>query len=260
MNRKLLLIGIVIILVTVAAFGVRQATTFHLTGTNPKNGSQPNQYTAVSFMFNRPISTSAQTANQINLTPTVSGKTSVAGKAIIFIPDSSYQVGTEYSATLTGVTSTHGDRLGSIRINFQPKYVPYAQLPDDVKKRLIEQTDIGDTKPKPYSAEVIAIAGSTELLNHGLSSQQLTNLKLAYFQYFQSIQQEIRGMKLSNINKVPHDRYSASTTDTINFTTTLDSKATYSTKLEYFNLTGIRLYLYDTKSGSLIYDSKTLNN
>lgn len=239
---------------------IKQAFTFHLVKTEPINGSKPNQYTAIVFAFNQKIQPSGGSLNQISIAPNVAGRTTVGAKSVMFVPDSAYSVGINYVAVLSSVMNTKGKSLNNLRLSFTPQHIDYSNLPKDVQQRLVNQTDTNDSKKTPYSASVIAIQGSNELLDRGLSSQQLTNLQRAFFNFFQSKHIEIRGLVLSNIVKTPHDPNSASMIDSVSFSATLDNKTVYSARLDYSNLTTIRLQLFDLKASSLVYDSGDVNN
>lgn len=256
-NRKAPIILGLVIVIFLVVFLYYSSQTFHLIKTEPRNGSQPNQYTSVVFEFNQSIQ-SGSGLNQITITPEISGKTSVTAKSVVFIPNGSYIVGTRYTVVLSGAMSIKGKLLKNLKIEFTPQFVDYSKLPKDIQQRLISQTDIND-KLAPYSAAVIAIQGSSALINHGVTSQQLNNLKLAFFNFFQSKHLEVRGLVLSNVVKSPHDPNSATTVDTISFIVTLDNKTIYNGRIDYSNLSTIRLYLYDNNNGALVYDSGNIN-
>ena len=149
-------IAFIIILIAIAIW---QSLTFHLVKIEPGNGSQPNQYTAVSFMFNKPIKSQGDGVNQITITPSVEGKITVSDKAVTFVPTSSFQTNTAYSAVLSKVMSKGGKTLSNMTVSFTPQYVDYADLPKDVQQRLVAQTDTNDSQKPTYSAGDIAIDG-----------------------------------------------------------------------------------------------------
>jgi hypothetical protein len=260
MNKKNLLILVVAAVVVFFGFAIWQSITFRLVDSIPGNNSHPNQYTLVAFKFNKSLSSSDASANQISIVPDVPGRSSIDGKEVIFIPVSSYQTRVEYTATLSNILGANGEKLADITIKFTPQYVTYSDLPNDVKARLVNQTDVNDTKPVPYSAASIAISGSDDFLNHGVSTEQLDGLKSAFYKFFKSKGIEIRGVNLSDLTKTPHDRYSSSTVDTITFTVALDNGTKYKGKIEYSNITTVRLLLYASESGAQVYDSGNIGN
>lgn len=258
-DRKplLLIAGIGVLFLILIAIVITQAVQFHLVSTNPKTNSQPNQYTAISFKFNKPLDTGSQ-HNLIAISPSAAGKVEVSGNTVTFTPESTYQANTTYQVTLSNVLSAKGEKAANVTLSFTPVYVPYNQLPKDIQQRLVTQTDINDNKPKPYTPDAIAIAGSSELINDGLSSEQLIALKQAFFQYFQANKQEVRGMSVTNITKTLHD-HAAGDYSSLNFDVTLDNKTAYKAKVVMINLTAIQLTLFDN-SGAKLFDSGTIDS
>lgn len=252
-NKRIYMAGVVFIVI-VFAFLAWQSLSFHLVSTDPSNGSQPNQYASVSFTFNKPIKSSGDGLNSVSIQPFIAGKTTVSQKAVTFIPFASYQPGTQYTATLSAVISKGGKKLSNFKTTFTPQYVSYSNLPTDVRRRLISQTDTNDSQNQLYLASVIAIKGTDALLIHGFSTQQLSNLQTAFFRYFESKKEQVRGMVLSNIVKEPYNPDSSSEISVINFVATFDNKQSVSAKVSYSGLSSIRLYLHNS-GGDLIYDS-----
>ncbi|MBX4197468.1 Ig-like domain-containing protein [Candidatus Saccharibacteria bacterium] len=243
----------------VLVFVLKQALTFHLVSTLPHDGSKPNQYTQVSFAFNRNLAPQKEgVVNQLTIQPAIAGRTTVSGKQVKFIPISAYRTGISYTATLSGIVNSKGEKLKDITISFRPRYIAYKDLPDDVKNRLVGQTDVNDSLTAPYSAAIIAIAGSGKLLGYGMTSEELSNLQVAFYKYFVSTHQEVRAIQLNSITKSPHDPESSSMVDTILFAATWKGSKSYKSKVEYSNLNTTHLYLYDGQT--VIFDSGDISS
>jgi hypothetical protein len=259
MNRKLILIAagaaiLLLIVVVISLGGARPQGAFRLVSTDPKKGSTPHQYTAITFTFSQTLASTSSTANHFSIRPGTPGKTTVSDKSITFTPSQTLDTAAEYTATLEDVTSLDGQTLVNVTINFKPKYTPYNQLPKDVQKRLnVDPVDV----PEAYSSGVIAIAGSSLIAERGVTEIQMGLLKLGFFRYFQASKQEVRALTVSNLTKVPHVK--SSTSDTLNFDVSIKDKLTYKAKLVYSDLTTVRLYLYNPSTNALIYDSQPLN-
>ena len=257
MNRKLLIIGAVISLVMIIVIGLslRHAPSLRLFSTNPTDGGTPHQYTPVTFTFNQPLAATQSGINEITLTPSIAGRTIASDKTVTFTPNAPYSIGVKYKATLKGATNKQGEKLGDITISFTPKYVPYNELPENVQKAL--NADSADVH-LPYSPAAIGIGGTPALTIHGVTDDQILILKTAFYQYFQSVKQETRGLNLTNVTKAPFNKFSTTNVDVFNFNVTIDNKTAFNAKLE-IGLTTDRLYLYYPVSGKLIFDSGTLS-
>ena len=117
-----------------------------------------------------------------------------------------------------------------------------------------EVLDLPQSRPRTKSD--INFSGIDVLLKYGVTTAQLSNLEQAYFQFASSA--HTVAIDTASVGIVPHDRNSASTTNTINFTVSID-KTSYKARFDYSDLTATRLYLYDAKNGSQIYDSNPTN-
>lgn len=208
-------------------------------------------------MFNKAIKSQGDGLNKITITPSISGKTTVSQKSVTFVPNSAFQTGTVYSAVLSGVMSDSGKTLSNIQVSFTPQYVSYADLPKDVQERLVSQTDTNDRQKPPYSAGIIAIGGANELSNHGVTSRQLDDLQIAFYNFFVSKKEQIRGLVLANVVKLPRNPIDSSAADTITFDVKLnnDSSVSYKGKVVYPDFISLRLLLYNPSSGALVYNS-----
>ncbi len=103
--------------------------------------------------------------------------------------------------------------------------------------------------------------GFSKLLDIGVSKYQLEALKYAFEQYGKSSNQSPKEVSLTvdSIHSTLHNPSDPNSKDTVTFDVTLDRKQAYKAKVEYSDITAVRLYLSDPQTGSLIYDSKIVD-
>jgi hypothetical protein len=183
------------------------------------------------------------------------GVTTVTDKVITFTPDTIYAAKTEYKAVLKGITNKEGKKLNDITLSFTPAYIPYAELPENIKKTL--NADSSDVR-KPYAPEVIVIGGLPALTERGFSEGQVTSLRTALYTYFASQKQEVRVVDFTDIDKPPFDPNDPSNLDRFHFNVAIDGKTVYKGTIEY-GLTSMRLYLNNPTSNAVIFDSGTID-
>jgi hypothetical protein len=100
----------------------------------------------------------------------------------------------------------------------------------------------------------IAYVGLDNLLDNGVTSQQVDALKIALDNYASG--KKIQQISIVNVTPVPRDRSSASRVFLIDFVVSADR--TMMARMEFFDLSSIRLYLTNPTSGSQIYDSQVV--
>jgi hypothetical protein len=98
--------------------------------------------------------------------------------------------------------------------------------------------------------------GIEKLLDHGLSFDQLDNLKYAFYRYSLSRPNHIHEVSLD----VDHitTKYNSSDPNAhyfIFFNVRFDRKNTYKAQVEYTGLNDVRLYLIDVRTNKVLYDS-----
>jgi hypothetical protein len=104
------------------------------------------------------------------------------------------------------------------------------------------------------------IRGIDDILYYGISSFQADNLSFALSNYVSTREVPIASLEINNFDPVPHDRFSESTTDIIRFDVIVDGEDSLRGRLEYADLSVIRLYLTDKKTGAQVYDSQVINH
>jgi hypothetical protein len=106
--------------------------------------------------------------------------------------------------------------------------------------------------PRLPSVDNIDFRGMSGLIDSGLTSDQITVLKQAFFTYKNSSRTVI--IDTNSIAPGPRNSNSADPSFTINFRVSIDSK-TYTATIRYADLSNVQLYLYDQATGSIVFDS-----
>lgn len=124
-------------------------------------------------------------------------------------------------------------------------------------------SDPNGKTPENYggNAEGPVYLGFSKLLDVGVSKFQLDAVKYAFEQFGQANNKTIREVSLTvdSLNVTPHDPKNSDSKDTAYFDVTLDRKENYKARVEYFDISAVRLYLTDPKTGKIVYDSKTID-
>lgn len=111
------------------------------------------------------------------------------------------------------------------------------------------------TSTRLPSVNDIYFSGVDRLLDLGVSSDQISNLEMAVFEFNHTVRQ----VNINSISFVPHDRNSDSPMDSMNFVVKLDSKI-YRASFDYSSLDdSIKLVLHDT-SGQQVFDSSAADS
>lgn len=124
------------------------------------------------------------------------------------------------------------------------------------------------TKGNPNPADDPSQSGSgpyylgiNELLNRGLTTDQIYNMENGFSYYFGSaklnpkqVSIAVNTIKLGQLNSGTENQI-----DTIDFDTVFDSTTTVYAQVQYSGLSSTRLLLFNKSSGAQIYDSGTIN-
>jgi hypothetical protein len=122
-------------------------------------------------------------------------------------------------------------------------------------------SDPADKSPEAFGrrGDEPVFLGIGKLLDYGVTSTQLTATKKAFTDYARQGSKitEI-SINVASIDKEKHDKTAARIWDVLNFSGTFDRSRSYKARLEYFDLTTIRLTLYDS-GGKQLFDSGEIN-
>lgn len=159
--RKWIMLAVIIVIIGLGWLVFYQVAVFHLTGTQPSNGSKNfPTYQEVDFHFNQPLSTS-HGDNTVTLGP--AGSTQVSGKEVSFVPSLPLTDGQSYSITLSNITSSNGKHLSPITIKFTAKYVPLSQLPKSIQQRYTDRQDQNYDSQTPLNKLLATLPHPTNL-------------------------------------------------------------------------------------------------
>jgi hypothetical protein len=236
-NPVKLIAGLLAVLVLVLiGYAIYDSMHLRLKSTNPTNQTSVTSFTLVTFNFNKNLDQSA--ADTFSIDPKVDGTVEVKGKQLIFTPKSALNVDAAYTAQLNNPTAGNGKySAGMITLSFTSIFDPSAATPQMLDGR------IGD------DSSALIITGTDALINDGVSSKQIENLRAALKTFKPSV-------KTFDINTASIDLHSASRGNpqsTVNFKITGDG-TTYNAVLDYTDVNAIQLKLSDS-TGKQIFDS-----
>jgi hypothetical protein len=112
--------------------------------------------------------------------------------------------------------------------------------------------------PVTQAPKNLQFEGDDEFLTYGLTTEQLAAFQIAFENYTKSANRQGELAVVTEIKPVPHDRFSSSTVNTINFVITWSNES-LNAKMDYSELVNVRLYLYKQKDSSLIFDSQVVS-
>lgn len=125
----------------------------------------------------------------------------------------------------------------------------YNNLSKDQQQALlaVKQSSLPQTPPTYY--------GTDDLLNIGLSSDQLNSVEYAFGQYFRSAKKTVKRIDISSVQAVSRNPNDPSPLNTVNFNVTFNTNDSYQARVDYSSITTIHLYLYNPTNNALVYDS-----
>lgn len=127
---------------------------------------------------------------------------------------------------------------------------------DPASKETVSNT--ADKTPESYG-EVTSqpvFLGFSKLLDVGVSADQITGAKLAFTNYFNKQNLPVKEISIyvDTIKQTPLERGSEENRS-VTFNAILGRKQKVAAKLEYYDLSNIRLYLANKSGGDIIFDS-----
>lgn len=111
----------------------------------------------------------------------------------------------------------------------------------------------------PNSTQNINYIGFDNLLNHGISSYQIDDLKFAIINYTKSTGKDLANAVVDgqSIATKPRARTSIER-DEVSFNLAINNQAVLKARMQFFDVSGIHLYLSDS-TGKIVYDSQDLD-
>jgi hypothetical protein len=102
--------------------------------------------------------------------------------------------------------------------------------------------------------------GLDKLMDHGLSFDQLNNLKLAFKKFSDSRSERIKELSIDVDSITPHhDPKDPNSPFEVFFNVRVNRSDDYKARVEYFDISDIRLFLMDS-SQKAVYDSQTISS
>lgn len=98
-----------------------------------------------------------------------------------------------------------------------------------------------------------------DFIDLGVTADQVDNLKNALGQYANSVPLTLTSVSVRSLEATIHDRYNPDIQDSISFVVSFNKRTAITAKVDLFEATGIRLYLYDS-DGKQIFDSGLINH
>ncbi len=123
-------------------------------------------------------------------------------------------------------------------------------------------SDPANRAPENYGGTTAqpVFLGITSLLNIGVTNYQLNATKQAFEQFAAALKKPGKefSVTVASITSIPEDKNNPDSRPTASFELTIDRTASYQARLEYFDVTAVRLVVPDS-SGKSVFDSGTVD-
>lgn len=245
---KLATVAIIIFVLAFSVYEIVSSRRFHVVGTNPDISNVATVSPFLKIKFNKPLA-----GKNISVTSSYSiiKSYSVQDKTLVINLSVPMTAGYSYYVKINSISDAKGDKIVNKVFSFVPKTVVAQDLPADQQQALLQAQD-----RRSRTQSNVAFNGLDALTNYGVGSDQVANLEQYLFGF--APKAYTITVDAASIAPVPHNRNSASTSDTINFNIHIDSTP-YQARIDYSNLgSDIRLYLYNPGNGTPAFDSNKL--
>lgn len=121
-------------------------------------------------------------------------------------------------------------------------------------KRTFKITLQPSAAPVVASVDNVNFSGLSALLQNGLTSSQITNLKQLFFNYKKSVKSVV--LDTTSVQMLPHNPNGTDPTFGINFTGTIDGTP-FKATVSYVGLTNVRLIITDPQTGAQLYSGNS---
>lgn len=135
-------------------------------------------------------------------------------------------------------------------------FTAFAGNDENSPLNIYELLDTKQEGNKPALRTQPSFQGLDPMLYYGLTEEQLNNLKAAFQAYADSSNITLTGVSATNVAVVPRNPDVDNPVDVITFEANVNDVKFLKAKIEYSDLTSIRLYLFDKMTGAQIFDSK----
>lgn len=247
---KIFAIAMVALILIILGLSLHRASQFHMVSATPDLDHVAAISPDITFNFDRDLK-----SDPLSLTSTanIAGDVKINGKSLTVAIAQPLTIGTEYSLTFSSISSTDGATLTNQTYTFTAKDIAFQDLSKEQQQTILAQQQ---KKPagKDFSSSYF---GETELLNSGLTQDQVDDIKQGLYNYLTAAKAKAAAITFSKATPAAPHPDDPLGPDVRSFAVSLDDKA-YSAKVSTSDISTARLYLYDA-SGKLLYDSKDLN-
>jgi hypothetical protein len=156
-----------------------------------------------------------------------------------------------YTITIVRVDSTGGQQILNKKLTFKAKDIPVSKLSSEQQKALLNKQD-----HYPYEVQYVTFDGFDQLLDRGVSAEQLQTIKDSIFNYSLQVKQEFWTVKMDqpSVAYRVHNAESADLTDRLSFKVALgDGTFTVNATLDPIDDTAI--VQVSNAGGAVVYDS-----
>jgi hypothetical protein len=236
-----LAIIIILAIVIFAGVNIYRFIHFGVISTDPAANAISSVTPSFAVKFNRSLDKSSL---QLDSSQSLVASYQISGKVLKVVFNTPMNPKGTYFITIKSIADTKGNTIVNKKFIFTPKDVAFQNLPKNQQQQILN-----NQTQKPLATR---ISGADALLTYGLTQAQEAGLRQAIAKFAPNA--NFAAVISASISPEPHNRNSANTSDNIDFQVNIDGK-TYNAKVNYSNLTVIRLFLYDPLSGSQIFDS-----
>jgi len=246
---KPLFIVLPVLVVAFVAYQVVRSQRFHVVSTYPSTSNVATVSPFLKINFNKTLS---RRGLSIASSYSVAKSYKIEGKVLVVTLKSPMTADYSYYIKINNISDIYGHKINNEVFSFVPKFMSSQDLPKDQQQALLQaQAQV------PKSKSNVVFNGTGVLINNGVTATQLDELEQEFFSFDPN--EKVVSVVSNSVVQVPHDRNSASTLDTINFSVQIDSKS-YGARIDYSLLYDtIRLYLYNPQTNALVFDSNTLS-
>lgn len=247
-SRLPVFIAVVVLIISVVGYYIIINLHFRVVSTNPGVNNVATISPFFKINFDRQLSSNGV---DISSNPSIIKSYYVSGKVLTINLISPLDSKKQYVITLKKISDLKNEQIKDRQFTFTPSVIQSQDLPKDQAAALLKQQS-----SRPPSRNDIVFTGTDSLQKYGVSLTQVDDLKQAVFQLKNSASSAVIDTK--SVVPVPHDPNSSSRSDSINFLIKIDNTS-YRAKIDYMDLVTLRLYLYDSQTNSLVYDSKNVS-
>ena len=190
-------IGLVIILIIVAALSVHKNSQFRVVNTSPDINNVGLITPTISFNFNEELNSEGL---QVTSKPAIISKTELKDKSLVITLLTPLKLNQQYTITIGSISSVGGSKLTDLIYKFNAKEIDYNKLPADQQATIMQQQ-----VDRPASKDNYSYIGESLFYDNGFTQDQVSNLKQALFMYFTASKLDVSTVTVNTVTPaVPH--------------------------------------------------------